>query len=131
MLAQGQSSSGKRGGLAVVSSGLIFPQKNKKKSWSPKSARSTYKIKFITNAVKIELNDSRNTEINFTKDMQNLYTEDYRISKEMKETNKWRETIFTGGETHVITTSVLIMVIYSFNVIPKTSQQFSYFLPRK
>ena len=32
MLAQGQSSSAKRGGLAAVSSGLIFV---KKKFWSP------------------------------------------------------------------------------------------------
>ena len=31
MLAQGQSSSAKRGGLAVVSSGLIFLKKKKKK----------------------------------------------------------------------------------------------------
>ena len=31
MLAQGRSSSAKRGGLAAVSSGLIFLKKNKKK----------------------------------------------------------------------------------------------------
>ena len=35
MLAQGQSSSAKRGGLAVVSSGLIFLKREKKKKKNP------------------------------------------------------------------------------------------------
>ena len=45
MLAQGQSSSAKRGGLAVVSSGLIFLKKKKKKKkiWQKRTPRSSRK----------------------------------------------------------------------------------------
>ena len=44
MLAQGQSSSAKRGGLAVVSSGLIYLKKKKKLFWGFKSFESTLEI---------------------------------------------------------------------------------------
>ena len=42
MLAQGQSSSAKRGGLAAVSSGLIFLQKKKKKKKTTLKAVSLF-----------------------------------------------------------------------------------------
>ena len=46
MLAQGQSSSAKRGGLSAVSSGLIFLKKEKKSN-SSKQKTQKVEIKFV------------------------------------------------------------------------------------
>lgn len=55
-------------------------------NWSPIPARNTYKMNFIINAIKIDLKDSKYIRMNFTQDVQNLYTENYKTSKVMNRT---------------------------------------------
>ena len=54
MLAQGQSSSTKRGGLAVVSSGLIFLGKKKRENF--KELNSLYNMFSNHNKFKLDIN---------------------------------------------------------------------------
>ena len=58
--------------------------------------------------------------INLTKDVKNLYSENYRtLKKEMKEDSKWKHTPCSWiGRINAINMSILTKVTYKFNAIP-------------
>ena len=58
--------------------------------------------------------------INLTKDVNDLYSENYRtLKKEMKEDSKWKHTPCTWiGRINIIKISILPKAIYRFNAIP-------------
>ena len=62
----------------------------------------------------------RYLELNFTKEMKNLYTENYTtLMKQIEEaTNKWRDILFLWlRRANIVKISILPKAIYRFNVI--------------
>ena len=59
--------------------------------------------------------------INLTKELKDLYSENYKVlKKEIEEnTNKWKYILCSGiGRIHIIKMAILLKEIYRFNVIP-------------
>jgi hypothetical protein len=68
--------------------------------------------------------------INLTKYVQELYEESYRtLMKEFNELNKLKDTTYSWvGKPNIVKMSVLLNLIYRFNVIP-VPNPLSYFVP--
>ena len=69
----------------------------------------------------IALKTKRHLEINLTKEVKDLYSENYRtLMKEIEEdTKKWKNIPCSWtGRTNYVKMSILPQVIYTFNVIP-------------
>ena len=58
--------------------------------------------------------------INLTKVVKDVYTENYKVLlKEIKGTNKWRDTLYSWvGRLNIVKISLLPSRIYRFNAIP-------------
>ena len=58
--------------------------------------------------------------INLTKVVKDMYTENYKVLlKEIKGTNKWRDTLYSWvGRLNIVKISLLPSRIYRFNAIP-------------